>query len=65
MFLPIRPCPFCTNRDVEVDTLGDESRQFYAVSCDDCKATGPLSNSYEGAVEAWNMRDKKPGGDGQ
>jgi Lar family restriction alleviation protein len=65
MYLPIKPCPFCSSRDVAVETLGTENRPFYAVSCDDCEATGPLSDSYDGAIEAWNTRHAAKSGDGQ
>jgi Lar family restriction alleviation protein len=61
---PIKRCPFCSCRDISVDTLGTEDRIFYAVRCDDCEATGPLSQSYDGAVEAWNIRRADTGGDG-
>jgi hypothetical protein len=30
----------------------------------ECEATGPLSRSYDGAVDMWNFR-AKPDGDGQ
>jgi Lar family restriction alleviation protein len=61
----LKPCPFCASRDLSVDTLGTQDRPFYAVSCGDCEATGPLARSYEGSVEAWNKRSDTRPGDGQ
>jgi Lar family restriction alleviation protein len=64
MFTPIKPCPFCASRDVVVSPLGTQVRPFFAVECGECEATGPLSRSYDGAVDMWNFR-AKPDGDGQ
>ena len=64
MFLPIKPCPFCATHDMTVDTIGNENRPFYAVSCNLCEATGPIAESYDDAVEAWNTRRSGPEMDG-
>ncbi len=56
MFLPIKNCPFCAARDAAVETIGSENRPFFAVACNVCETTGPVAQSYDGAVEAWNTR---------
>jgi Lar family restriction alleviation protein len=62
MFTPLAPCPFCASRDVS--PIGSRDRPFYVVECGECEATGPLSPSYDGAVDMWNFRAKSDG-DGQ
>jgi Lar family restriction alleviation protein len=65
MPLTLKSCPFCQSRDLSVSTAGDDDRTFYAVTCLKCDAEGPLSTTYDGAIEAWNLRPNHSDGDGQ
>ncbi len=46
----LKPCPFC----------GGKARHFecleYVVKCLDCDAEGPIRETVEAAIEAWNRR---------
>jgi Lar family restriction alleviation protein len=64
----LQSCPFCDARD-----YGDEgvrlrlistSNGYYAVTCY-CGAAGPIRDSEEKAIEAWNRRDFSRGDEGQ
>ncbi len=59
------PCPFCGSRDLSIDHLGDGEREFFCVTCGQCEADGPIMRTEEGAVEAWNMRRKPDGEQGE
>lgn len=63
MTKPLKPCPFCGSRDVELQRLGDAYRRFFMVVCDVCEAEGPIARSSTRASEAWNTR-VEPKGDG-
>ncbi len=49
-------CPFCTSKQTRVLRVQFTSKS--AVECLVCGAYGPLSDSYNGAVVAWNERSE-------
>lgn len=61
--MSIKPCPFCGSRKTTIESLGDEYRPFFVVSCRTCEAEGPIAQGEERAVECWNIR-RRPKHDG-
>jgi len=49
-----KPCPFCSSTDLFVRRWIPQDG--YAVNCELCDATGPISKSEKGARRFWNMR---------
>ena len=56
-------CPFCFSRIKKKCIIQqkskDKSFEICYVECPDCRCTGPVSYSAEGAVREWNIRGKK------
>jgi Lar family restriction alleviation protein len=64
------PCPFCGSRpyahvqNSSSHVAGDPSRYLQMVWCDDCGTQGPLRETDEQAIAAWNNRAAtSPAGD--
>jgi Lar family restriction alleviation protein len=52
----LKSCPFCGEKTGHLmDRLATRSRK-YCVWCRKCDCTGPLAESTEKAVRAWNKR---------
>lgn len=45
----LKPCPFCKSKNVGAHKIAS-----WAVVCEDCMAEGPLTQSRDKAIEAWN-----------
>jgi Lar family restriction alleviation protein len=58
----LKPCPFCSADGFEAEEmrirLTSTSNGYFAVTCY-CGATGPIRDSEEKAMEAWNTREPK------
>ena len=52
----LRECPYCSSDAVH--PIYDEYTDEYYVWCDNCKGSGPIRNSREKAINAWNMRGR-------
>lgn len=52
----LKPCPFCGNtEDLEIyEEWPDATGISIKVICYDCEADGPVANTEEEAIEAWN-----------
>ena len=54
------PCPFCGSSDVGVGlvdwTVGERSKDIYAIRCSDCKSEGPRRTDRKSAIKSWNER---------
>ena len=61
----LRACPFCGNREIEIDHLGNEDRSFFVANCRTCQADGPISRTEDDAIDLWNTRRRPSKGDGQ
>jgi Lar family restriction alleviation protein len=48
----LKPCPFC---GCSVSILS-ERRDYIAIYCKGCRADGPICDSWEQAISAWNRR---------
>ena len=55
----LKPCPFCGDKDL----IDYEYQNYYSspycrlrVACRKCGARGPLCDSKEQAIDAWNKR---------
>lgn len=55
----MKPCPFCGNKDVDIEKMTEDS---YAVYCYDCACTGPLEGNEFAAVNKWEIRVEKEDG---
>ncbi len=55
--LKLLPCPF-TGREARIDQGGEDC--FYGVSKGPDQAEGPVRETYEAAVKAWNTRTPTP-----
>ena len=53
--LTLKPCPFCA----EETTLNVVQESSPYVDCMSCHASGPIGDSVQEAVEAWNTRKRK------
>lgn len=51
---PIKPCPFCGNRDLRTEGMGAS----HNVYCNQCEADGPVGRTEDQAVELWNTRSQ-------
>jgi Lar family restriction alleviation protein len=56
----LRPCPFCGSGEHEADKVClrvvPDAQRYFAVVCW-CGTSGPIKDSKEEAVKAWNTRD--------
>lgn len=50
----LKPCFFCEEAGGSVEAWG--AHDIHAVVCSNCGASGPESDTYEGAIKAWNTR---------
>ena len=50
----LRECPYCAGDALHVDY--DDCSKEHWVWCEKCKASGPIRDSREEAISAWNMR---------
>lgn len=50
----ILPCPFCSSTDVRAEFDGWSGW----VHCNTCQADGPMADSEEDGIDAWNKRGK-------
>jgi Lar family restriction alleviation protein len=57
-----RSCPFCGEEEFEAEEirlrLTSTSNGYFAITCS-CGATGPIRESEDKAIEAWNTREHK------
>lgn len=52
----VKPCPFCGGTDIRMDeSFGTDSWSF-GRWCHACGSIGPISESAEQALAAWNRR---------
>jgi len=53
----LKPCPFCDadSYSIRVETFGIKN-QLHRAGCGSCLAEGPLCESEEKAIIAWNVR---------
>lgn len=60
----ISVCSFCGSVHVDVQSVNNIWYSVgYHVVCDTCKATGPLEDSEQDAIDAWNFKlEYKKGG---
>lgn len=49
----LKPCPFCKADQADVEVI---DWNFYGVQCSCCLAIGPLEDTKEEAIDAWNRR---------
>lgn len=63
--LEVAPCPFCgapgfllTRRTHYNIGTFDEEKPLHYISCDSCKARGPLTKSRVMALRKWNKREQ-------
>lgn len=49
----LKPCPFCGNVCM---FLNDEPAGKWVVNCLECQAIGPVKETEEQAISAWNKR---------
>ena len=53
----LKTCHFCKRHDtLEIDSFEDEGKHWFYVICKACLASGPIMDTEEGAIDAWNMR---------
>lgn len=52
----MRPCPFCGDRDVEVERTKAHwgESDIYEVVCNSCDIEGPAGDTQSQAIERWN-----------
>jgi hypothetical protein len=48
----LKACPFCGWRQAQVEAI----EGVFCVECPDCCAAGPVEDTLENAVIAWNTR---------
>jgi len=53
--LVIKPCPFCGGEDIHEDTTLLEET-YHICGNDKCRAFGPVGETRQEAIEAWNKR---------
>ena len=56
--MKIKPCPFCKGDDVRAASNTVNDRPAW-VECSFCFAEGPVVDSKQEAIKAWNMRPHK------
>ena len=58
----LKSCPFCSADEFEDErmrlSLTSTSNGYFAIICS-CGATGPIRESEDKAIEAWNTREPK------
>lgn len=57
----LKPCPFCEGKTVSIYDYQNYYTLPYhwRVKCDKCGAEGPIADSKEEAIDAWNKRSDK------
>ena len=52
----LKPCPFCTCKSVELESVEDGDGRFICayVECPACLARGPQEQILENAIDFWN-----------
>ena len=50
----LKPCPFCKSEDVYL--VSETEIEYNWVYCKNCEAAGPMKETEEEAIEAWNRR---------
>lgn len=55
----VNPCPFCGNVEIDSTDTAESSGGTFSIFCCDCECTGPLRNTKELAVVAWNDNSLK------
>lgn len=64
----LKPCPFCGSRKSKLGAYEGVGESIHFVICLGCQADGPVRNTEEAAIEAWNRRfnntRKPPSSDG-
>jgi len=60
--LKLNPCPFCTCKAVELETVedGDGNVICAHVECPACLARGPQEQIVQNAIEFWNECEAPP-----
>jgi Lar family restriction alleviation protein len=53
---PLRSCPFCDSKEVELEQHNDTEldRLTYCAVCLSCAAIGPWDKTKSGAIRGWN-----------
>ena len=54
--IEILPCPFCGSKDIEIQPVFDD--KGHCVHCFDCDSWGPVSDTIDNTIAAWNHRSK-------
>lgn len=57
MTITVKDCPFCGAENIEIDEVGTAE---YAVTCQECRAIGPILGDVMEAINTWNTRRKEP-----
>lgn len=52
----LKGCPFCGSPFVQVSTFPNGENTTYSVTCEHCKAEGPLEKIEYEAMSKWNKR---------
>lgn len=54
----LKPCPFCGSKEVYRGTfaLGPNMPWNFNIKCMDCFAEGPICDTEQEAISAWNRR---------
>ena len=53
MTITVKDCPFCGAENIEIDEV---SIGEYAVTCQECRAVGPIMGDVMEAITTWNVR---------
>jgi Lar family restriction alleviation protein len=59
----IAPCPFCGNEDCNAQLIeipSEDRCYFRAVVCGKCHCEGPIEDTDDAAIAAWNKRQAAP-----
>lgn len=61
----LKHCPFCGSRKSKLGAYVDAEQSIHFVICLGCHADGPVKDTEEASIEAWNHRvNRKGDGDG-
>ena len=53
----LKPCPFCGEKtELEIDDPFEFIAEDFFVFCNKCSTTGPLGETKDEAIAAWNRR---------